>query len=82
MFKKIIDQVIETSRTDFEENGIDASVLASLQEVRGIPLSYHGTQASLSIPKRRNKNATALSVHDIAIQADTPQASSWTRLAP
>lgn len=33
LYKRIIDSVIESSRTDFEENGIENKVLVALQEV-------------------------------------------------
>lgn len=33
LYKRIIDQVIDASRTDFEENGVDNRMIATLQDV-------------------------------------------------
>ena len=38
LYQRVIAAVVEASRTDFEENGIDNATLMSLQEVS--PLSY------------------------------------------
>lgn len=39
VYKKIIDTVVEASRTDFEENGVSNDVLLALQEVSMFALS-------------------------------------------
>lgn len=36
LYKRIIDAVIETSRADFEESGVDYSTIEQLQEVSGV----------------------------------------------
>lgn len=42
VYKAIIEEVIESSRTDFEEGGVDESVLEELRKVRLLsPFPYH-----------------------------------------
>lgn len=40
VYAKIIEEVIESSRTDFEEHGISPTTLQELQQVRSRPFRH------------------------------------------
>jgi hypothetical protein len=64
VYAKIIEEVIATSTTDFEESGVGQTTLSEMQQVRNALLSFiHHSQSCTMFPPLRNTVPGRMCIH-------------------